>query len=196
MGLGSWEGQGGVSGYPAQSSKPRAPREAAPHMLSQRSKIFAPTEPPSPSLGLRFVPFGERRPGKAAELSPWPGSRCPGSLVVPGLFSGRLGYAAAPPGERTPSRRRLPSSGAVPSYGLGRLGRALAASPTPRPHRGAVQRPGAQVQAAAQHRLPPTRPLAAARARLHLWPAPPGAADDLRAGPGPPSATPLDRERP
>ncbi|XP_023558307.1 outer dense fiber protein 3B isoform X2 [Octodon degus] len=69
----------------------------------------------------------------------------------------------------------------------------MAASPAPRPHRCAVQRPRAQVQAAAQHRLPAARPLATARSSFHLRLAPPGGADNMRARPGLPGAAPHDR---
>ncbi|XP_010632786.1 outer dense fiber protein 3B [Fukomys damarensis] len=147
-----------AAGPPKQQvGVPRAPQEAAPHILSQRSKIFAPTECPSPSLGLRFVPFGERRPGKAAELSPWPGSRCARSLVVPGLFSGRLGYAAAPPaGHLVPPGWTARGPDGAPAYSIqGRL-RHSAPFCTPGPGRYFPERAGnATYPSAPRHTIAP-----------------------------------------
>ncbi|XP_049984372.1 ciliary microtubule associated protein 1B isoform X3 [Alexandromys fortis] len=89
---------------------------------------------------------------------------------------------------QAPKRPRL-------RHGLRGLGRHLAATSAPRPHRGTPQRPRAQIQAATEHRLHPARPISAVRARLHLRLAPALAAHNLRAGTEPPSARPHDRAR-
>ncbi|XP_057648089.1 outer dense fiber protein 3B isoform X2 [Chionomys nivalis] len=91
-------------------------------------------------------------------------------------------------GAASPKRPRL-------RHGLRGLGRHLAATSAPRPHRGTPQRPRAQIQAATEHRLHPARPISAARARLHLRLAPALAAHNLRAGTEPPGACPHDRAR-
>ncbi|KAM9071998.1 ciliary microtubule associated protein 1B isoform 1-T1 [Megaptera novaeangliae] len=83
-----------------------------------------------------------------------------------------------------------------PYHGLGSLGRPVAAAPAPRPHRSALQWPGAQVQAASQHRLHPARPVAAPRPRLHLRRTPPHAADFARPRARSPGARSHDRARP
>lgn len=97
------------------------------------------------------------------------------------LFSGALGYALAlssvllvHSGAGEVCLLGIPSTGAASHkrphqrYGLRSLGRHLAATSAPRPHRGALQRPGAKIQAANEHRLQTARPVSAASPRLLL----------------------------
>lgn len=67
-------------------------------------------------------------------------------------------------------------------YGFRSLGRHLAATSAPRPHRGALPRPGAKIQAATEHRLQTARPISAASPRLLLRLASTLAACNLRTG--------------
>nr|XP_048300803.1 outer dense fiber protein 3B isoform X1 [Myodes glareolus] len=91
-------------------------------------------------------------------------------------------------GAASPKRPRL-------RHELRGLGRHLAATSAPRPHRGTPQRPGAQIQAATEHRLHSARPISAARPRLHLRLAPALATHNLRARAEPPGARPHDGAR-